>query len=235
LYYYPADNYADGDGKFAFEWVNTGIYLGSKFGYVTMLAIDSFGNTSEFSENQALINPFEITAHSPINLWITDPDGDYIGKDANGTLFQTIETATYTESGTDNVKINRPLLGRYIIEIIPETGADPSETYSVGATVLWWECILSIDATIPAPLAKDTLYYFVEEGWFYKNGDADRNEEINILDVTFLINYLYRNGPVPYPEFAGDANCNLAVNILDITYLINYLYKSGPAPCEITE
>nr|MBN2276905.1 hypothetical protein [candidate division Zixibacteria bacterium] len=61
-------------------------------------------------------------------------------------------------------------------------------------------------------------------------GDADGNNSINILDVTFLITYMYRNGPAPVPPQAGDANGNSAVNILDATYLISYLYKSGPAP-----
>jgi len=61
-------------------------------------------------------------------------------------------------------------------------------------------------------------------------GDADGSEQINILDVTRLINYLYKDGSPPEPMEAGDANGNGALNILDATYLINYLYKSGPGP-----
>jgi hypothetical protein len=65
-------------------------------------------------------------------------------------------------------------------------------------------------------------------------GETNNNGVINILDITYLINYLYKGGPAPAP-FAlcsGDANCNCVVNILDVTYLISYLYKGGPAPCE---
>jgi len=65
----------------------------------------------------------------------------------------------------------------------------------------------------------------------YVPGDANGSGAVNILDCTFLINYLYKGGPAPDPDAAGDANCNGAINILDATYLINYLYKSGPAPC----
>jgi len=61
-------------------------------------------------------------------------------------------------------------------------------------------------------------------------GDADGNANINILDVTYLINYLYKGGPPPDPEEAGDANGDGNINILDVTYLINYLYKGGPEP-----
>ncbi|MEW5924777.1 MAG: dockerin type I domain-containing protein [Candidatus Zixiibacteriota bacterium] len=64
-------------------------------------------------------------------------------------------------------------------------------------------------------------------------GEANGNGAYNILDVTYLISYLYKGGPAPtpYPLCSGDANCNCAVNILDVTYLISYLYKGGPAPC----
>lgn len=64
-------------------------------------------------------------------------------------------------------------------------------------------------------------------------GDANGNLAHNILDVTYLISYLYKGGaaPIPYTLCSGDANCNCAVNILDATYLISYLYKGGNPPC----
>jgi len=61
-------------------------------------------------------------------------------------------------------------------------------------------------------------------------GDPDGSLTINILDVTFLINYLYKGGPPPDPEASGDANGDGSINILDVTYLINYLYKDGAPP-----
>jgi len=64
----------------------------------------------------------------------------------------------------------------------------------------------------------------------YLFGDADNNEAINILDVTYLISYLYKGGPAPVCPNSGDPNGDCATNILDVTYLINYLYKGGPAP-----
>lgn len=63
-------------------------------------------------------------------------------------------------------------------------------------------------------------------------GNADGNDVINILDVTYLINYIYRGGPAPTPYAicAGDPSGNCVVNILDITHLINFLYKGGVPP-----
>ena len=61
-------------------------------------------------------------------------------------------------------------------------------------------------------------------------GDASGEGNVNILDVTFIINYLYRGGPAPDPIESADCNASGGVNILDATYLISYLYKGGPAP-----
>jgi subtilisin family serine protease len=65
----------------------------------------------------------------------------------------------------------------------------------------------------------------------YPRGDANSSGVVNALDITFLINYLYKGGPAPDP-YTGDANGNGVINALDITYLINYLYKGGPEPPE---
>jgi C1A family cysteine protease len=61
-------------------------------------------------------------------------------------------------------------------------------------------------------------------------GDANDDETVNILDITYLINYLYKGGQAPVPLDAADVNSDGAINILDITYLINFLYKGGPEP-----
>jgi len=61
-------------------------------------------------------------------------------------------------------------------------------------------------------------------------GDVDKSGGVNILDITYLINYLYKDGPPPDPPVSGDADGSGGLNILDITYLINYLYKEGGPP-----
>ncbi len=66
--------------------------------------------------------------------------------------------------------------------------------------------------------------------YLYTCGDVNGDEIVNILDVTFLISYLYKDGPTPDIVEACDANGDGIVNILDITYLISYLYKGGAKP-----
>jgi len=64
----------------------------------------------------------------------------------------------------------------------------------------------------------------------YKCGDANGDGEVNILDVTYIINYLYLGGPEPLGIESADVNSDGVVNINDITYLVLYLYMEGPEP-----
>jgi len=61
-------------------------------------------------------------------------------------------------------------------------------------------------------------------------GDADNSTIVNLLDIIYIINYLYRDGPAPDSPGSADVNGDGSLNILDATYLINYLYKGGPEP-----
>lgn len=70
----------------------------------------------------------------------------------------------------------------------------------------------------------------VIKGNNYFCGDANNDETINILDITYIIAYLYQGGPAPNPLESSDVNNDGAVNILDISYLIAYLYMEGPEP-----
>jgi len=61
-------------------------------------------------------------------------------------------------------------------------------------------------------------------------GDLNGDTDVNILDVTYYINYLYKEGPAPDPIDASDVNNDGNSNLLDITYLIGFLYDDGPPP-----
>ena len=65
----------------------------------------------------------------------------------------------------------------------------------------------------------------------FQPGDANNDGKINITDVIYLVNYLFKGGYAPYPSIRGDANCDGYVTVADVVYLINYLFKGGPPPC----
>jgi uncharacterized delta-60 repeat protein len=63
-------------------------------------------------------------------------------------------------------------------------------------------------------------------------GDVNKDGVVDVGDVVYLINYLFKNGPAPVPILkAGDASCDGVVDVGDAVYLINYLFKKGPEPC----
>jgi hypothetical protein len=234
------------DGSFQYTLTNDYAF----FSQITMTATDSFGNTSEFSENFTLTpGPLIIVAYwfdSPVNMMVTDPEGYYIGKDSLPDLHQNLFPATYTENAAnDSVNIRFPKPGTYTVSIYSEKSPKTSEftispktaEYDLGIRIDGsFETVIANDAVAPPSGAPpDDYSYDVEEGYHYHNGDADRSEGINLLDATFIINYLYKEGPEPYPVWAADSDCNLLINILDVTYIINYLYKEGPEPCRPTE
>jgi len=61
-------------------------------------------------------------------------------------------------------------------------------------------------------------------------GDVNLTGIIDLLDITYLVNYLYKGGPPPVFMASGDVNSSRLIDILDITYIINYIYKAGPEP-----
>ena len=61
-------------------------------------------------------------------------------------------------------------------------------------------------------------------------GDLNGDSSINILDIGYLINYLYKQGPAPEYLESADVDNSGAPNILDVAYLVSYLYRQGPAP-----
>jgi hypothetical protein len=63
-------------------------------------------------------------------------------------------------------------------------------------------------------------------------GDANKDGVVDVGDVVYLINYLYKSGSAPVPILkAGDASCDGVVDVGDVVYLINFLFKNGPEPC----
>lgn len=63
-------------------------------------------------------------------------------------------------------------------------------------------------------------------------GDVNNDGGLDVGDVVYLINYLYKNGPVPIPFLViGDVTCDFIVDVGDVVYMINYLFRNGPEPC----
>ena len=62
----------------------------------------------------------------------------------------------------------------------------------------------------------------------YYCGDANGDGKLNVLDIIFIINYLYKGGSDADPHDAMNVDNNFTINLFDITVFINYLYRGGP-------
>ena len=65
------------------------------------------------------------------------------------------------------------------------------------------------------------------------NVNGDVGNSVNIVDLTYLVNYIFGGGPAPL--CVDEANVNgssgaTPVNVVDLSYLATYLFSGGPAP-----
>jgi hypothetical protein len=62
------------------------------------------------------------------------------------------------------------------------------------------------------------------------SGDVNGDENIDIQDILFLVDFLFRSQPPFCAYDAGDVNCNQKVDISDAVYLVNFVFREGPPP-----
>lgn len=67
-------------------------------------------------------------------------------------------------------------------------------------------------------------------GCCVKGGDANHDGKLNLLDVAYIVNKLYREGSDFVCEAEADAEANGKINLRDVVYIINGLYRGGPMP-----
>jgi hypothetical protein len=59
-------------------------------------------------------------------------------------------------------------------------------------------------------------------------GDVNRDCQVDVQDVFYLLNYLFAGGPAPMGD--PDVNGDEVLDIADVFYLINWIFAGGPAP-----
>jgi hypothetical protein len=61
-------------------------------------------------------------------------------------------------------------------------------------------------------------------------GDVDHSGAINVVDLTYLVEFLFFDGPAPPCEEEGNVDGTGGINVADLTYLVEFLFFDGPAP-----
>jgi hypothetical protein len=77
-----------------------------------------------------------------------------------------------------------------------------------------------------------TVFYFPPPCCIGIRGDInDDGIDANILDLTYLVDRIFRGGPIPSCLIESDLNSDgTPANILDLTYLVDRIFRGGPTP-----
>jgi hypothetical protein len=103
------------------------------------------------------------------------------------------------------------------------------------ASASYWMPVNSGGQSSPVGTA-ESANWGIEAGYVHAvrvtRGDLNADGIINVGDVVYMVNYLYRGGEEPCPVESGDVNNDGIVNVGDVVFLVNYLYRGGdPPPC----
>ncbi len=113
------------------------------------------------------------------------------------------------------------------LDLNPITGVITGTTYATGDVSFTIE---ATDELYPASYADTMTYAIYFDPTPPRPGDVNTDGEVNVGDVVYLINYVFKSGPAPAVANWADANADCAVNVGDAVYLIAFTFNSGPPP-----
>lgn len=165
---------------------------------------------------------------------VTDPSNMSLVRNANfgeAVLIQGSATPAFSLDGS-KVAIATILPDDYVYTFDVGTGNQVSPRFAVDSDPNYLTIYPPHNhvGVVCASAAYSSNIWLIAGLFGVINGDANGDGIIDIGDVVYLINYLFKNGTAPNPLQSADSNCDRVVDIGDVVYLINYLFKSGPPP-----
>jgi len=64
------------------------------------------------------------------------------------------------------------------------------------------------------------------------NIDGSPDDQIDIGDLVFIVDYMYQNGSAPICPEEADPNSSGATDISDLTYMVDYVFRNGAPPAD---
>jgi len=181
--------------------------------------------------------PIYIQAFSPVDLVVTDPNGDSIG-----VSFNTIPGATY---GTPNDSIFIPVAipGNYRIRVVKDTSdVSGDSTYSLNARIDGTaDQVLASDQPVP-DMGESHSYVITSDpdlpACLSKPGDANASGTYTLSDVIAIVNYIFNKpGCSPQPLCwissllcRGNWNGDALVTLSDVIRAVNYIFNKPGGP-----
>ncbi|MFH2037075.1 MAG: VCBS repeat-containing protein [Candidatus Zixiibacteriota bacterium] len=159
----------------------------------------------------------------------------YLHYGLSGTLFNGLQirlSTTTTIPGMENIQMTNGGLAtlKFGNSSSSYSAVSYADDYKMLFMTFGYELILKESFGTGYASRQEVMQRILDYFPKYMCGDANNDMVINIIDIIYLINYLYKSGPAPISVWAANANGDSTINIIDITYLINYLYRGGAAP-----
>jgi hypothetical protein len=178
------------------------------------------------------------------------PDGGYAwatGLECAALVWRTYKAGWHSTKNLDEIGDLIPggveylLKGDYLLTYDKHTFIFEGWTIADSMSVIEAANFLDIDISYEARLLnRAKSYYSTYTPYKYKNvqerpnydpdraGDCNSDGRVDVVDVTAMINYLFKGSNLPpHPFWRGDANGDCNVSLSDIVKLIDYLFKSG--------
>jgi hypothetical protein len=169
---------------------------------------------------------------SPADMVVTDPDGLRISKDLNQISGAAYDEVDIDGDGDleDRVSILHKKMGEYLMDVIPESNALPTDTYSLEAVIGGQTIVLAEDVQIqnipPQPYeVKSRL----------NPADFDDDGDVDWVDLAKLGLY-WLTEDCNYPDWCEgtDLNYNGRVDFNDFAiFAENWLWEKIPADIDI--
>ncbi|EQB62996.1 MAG: hypothetical protein RBG1_1C00001G0575 [candidate division Zixibacteria bacterium RBG-1] len=115
----------------------------------------------------------------------------------------------------------------HIIIIVKDTTTIHIDSTSTETASLHW---VRNDAVGYEPLWIQSFCPVTPLACLYKPGDANGDGKVDLGDLIFIVNRVYKGGPAPVFECQADLNADKIVTMLDVVVAVNYLFKGGPPP-----
>jgi hypothetical protein len=111
--------------------------------------------------------------------------------------------------------------------VISQSAPDPSPgCFAPGHNLV----MLGTSVARPVLTKADDCGVAIRRGFI--RGDANKDDGVDLSDPIFLIDYLFRAGPLPACLDAADANNDTDIDLSDPIWMLNYLFQGGPQPSE---
>ncbi len=192
------------------DWTDTS---GGQYFAIGTDVVD-FSVTSSFDKYFHYVN-FVLISPSKVRIDVLNSQGALVKNILDGTFLSG--EGTYAWDGKSMTGVEQPT-GEYQVLIV--------DTSSTG----------SISTGLPTNVV-------TKQAWFHHefhccNADGVRGDVdnycsascITVLDVNYLVNYIFRAGPAPVCPAEGNVDGVGNIGVLDLNYLVNKVFRAGPLP-----